>query len=332
MLIAPVSLSILTTRRCSAACDHCSVGAGPRERLAIPVERIHRLIDEAAEIPSIRRICFTGGECFTLGEALDALVGRAAAAGFTTRVITNGYWAVDAGAATERVRKLAAVGLDEMMLSTGTFHQRFVPVERVIHGARAAAAAGIATRISVETCDQSDFDERALEAAVADLIASRRLRIGRDPWIPDAGGRGTTALSHRRFLSETGPHGYGSCAQILNVISVTPAQDVVACCGFPSEQLPELRIGSIAERRLQDVLASAPDELMKMWLHVAGPAGIAAFVARYIPGYSLPPSASICQSCVTLQRDGRAMAVVRAHAAEIAPQIALQFATALIAT
>lgn len=318
MFVQPRNLSILTTRRCPAACDHCSVGAGPRETVAIPIDRIHRLIDEARRIPSIERIGFSGGECFLLGRDLDDLVAHAADLGFITRVITNGYWAVNDRAARERIAAIRARGLNEMMLSTGTFHQLFVPVGRVIAAARAAVNAGIVTRVSIEACDQSAFDEATLCTELADLVAAGSLVLARDPWIPDAGGRGATELSHERYLAEVGSYTVGRCAQILDVLSVTSDQQLMACCGFPSEQLPALRIGSVADRPLDEMLGSTPDELLKKWLHVSGPAGIAAFVAHHLPGYALPTSASICQACVALQRDGRAMRVISDHAADVA--------------
>jgi hypothetical protein len=318
VFVRPRNLSILTTRRCTAACDHCSMGASPGQTENIPVERIHRLIDEAARVPSLERIGFSGGECFLLGRALDELVGHAAERGFATRVVTNGYWAVTSGAARARTDALRGRGLDEMMLSTGTFHQRFVPVERVIAAARAAADAGITTRVSVETCDQSSFDAAALDDALADLIAARTVHVSRDPWIPDAGRRGEGELSHEHYLADTGPHGTGRCTQVLDVISVTPAQQLLACCGLPCEQLPRLRIGSVADRALDEVLCSTPDDLLKLWLHVAGPAGIAAFVASHVPGYALPRTATICQACVALQQDERAMRVVGAYGKDVA--------------
>jgi Radical SAM superfamily len=325
MFALPRILSILTTRRCTAACDHCCVGAGPRASGAIPVERIHRLIDEATRIPSIERIAFTGGECFLLGDDLDELVGHACGNGFATRVITNGYWARDEQHANDRARSLRARGLDEMMLSTGTYHQKFVSVERIVHGARAAAKAGILTRISIEDCDQSGFSDIVLREELADLIAARRIYLGRDPWTVDAAGRGRSAVSHDAILSETPNRAKGRCENVLSVIAVTPNQELVSCCGYPLEELPRLRIGSVADRPLDEVLRDAPDGLLKMWLHVAGPSGIAEFVARHIPGFALPASPTICQLCVTLQRDERAMQVVTEHAPEVLAAVAARF-------
>ena len=325
MFVRPRVLSILTTRQCTAACDHFCVGASPKATARIPVTRIHELIDEARRIPSFERVVFTGGECFLLGADLDALVRHAAANGFRTRAITNGYWAVNDRAAHQRVETLRQAGLDEMMFSTGTFHQRFVPVARVIAGARAAAAAGILTRISIEECDQSTFDDAILREELADAVAARKVFLSHDPWITDAGGRGEAGLSHERMLSGAAIDAGGGCGQVLTVITVTPDQQLLSCCGFPMEELPRLRIGSVADRALDDVLRSAPNELMKMWLHVDGPAGIAEFVARHIPGYTFRASPSICHSCVGLQRDERAMRVMSEHAAEIVQTVVSAF-------
>lgn len=322
MLAAPRMLSILTTRRCTAQCDHCCVGASPRATAVIPVPRIHRLIDEAKRIPSMERVVFTGGECFLLGRDLDALIAHAVGNEFVARVVSNGYWAVDARAAERRVAALRSAGLTEMMLSTGTFHQRFVPVERVIAAARAAAAAGIVVRVSVEDCDQQASGATAVDEALADLAAQGRVIVVRAPWIPDAGGRGVATLSHTGMAPGAA---VGSCAQVTRVLSVTPDQELVACCGYPLEELPRLRIGSVAERALDEVVRDAPDELIKMWLHVSGPSGIAEFVRRHEPGFALPAFASVCQACVHLQRDARAMHVVIEHAGEIAAAVATAF-------
>jgi MoaA/NifB/PqqE/SkfB family radical SAM enzyme len=153
VIAAPRALALITTRRCTAACDHCCFGCSPRAQDAIPISRLHELIDEAARVPSIRQIGFTGGECFLLGRDLVALVSRAHGHGFATRAISNGYWATSDAAARARIAPLRAAGLDQLMLSTGSFHQRFVPVERIGLAARAAAESGISTRITLEICD-----------------------------------------------------------------------------------------------------------------------------------------------------------------------------------
>lgn len=267
------------------------------------------------------RVVFTGGECFLLGRDLDGLIAHAHELKLQTRVITNGYWAVNARAAGARVASLHGAGLDEMMLSTGTFHQRFVPVHRIVHAARAAAAAGIPVRIAIEACDQQTFDESILDDELADEIAARRIFIGHDPWTEDAGGRGETPLSHQNSAART----LGRCAQILDTITVTPSQQLLACCGTPMEHLPRLRIGLVTDAAIDDVLRAAPDDILKMWLHAAGPDAIAAFVSKHVPDFTLGPSASICQSCVALQHDPRALAAITTFGGEVIQAVAEAF-------
>ncbi len=325
MFFRPRYLSILTTRRCTAACDHCCVGASPRATQAIPLERIRGLIDEASRVPSIELIGFTGGECFLLGAALDDLIARVSSKKLRSRVITNGYWAVSERAARLRLASLVDAGLGEMMLSTGTFHQRFVPVSRVIDAARAAAEAGVRTRISIEACDQSSFDESQVFDALRDQIEARTIIVGRDAWTTDAAGRGETPLTHERLLADEPDRAAGRCEQILNVISVTPAQELIACCGFPQESLPRMRLGSVANTPLYELLATAPPDLLKIWLHVEGPTAIARFVATRVPGYRVPRAASICEACVALQRDAVAMRTLAEHGAEMAPAVIARY-------
>ncbi len=153
----------------------------------------------------------------------------------------------------------------------------------------------------------------------------RLVFVSHEPWIEDAGGRGAAALSHQRWFETDDRPAVRRCAQVLDTITVTPDQKLAACCGYPMEQLPELGLGSVADRALDDVLRTAPNELLKMWLHVAGPAGIGEFVAQHVPGFTIAPFATICQACIALQRDRRAMAAIAEHAGEVVQAVAAEF-------
>ena len=329
MFAFPRILAIFTTRRCTAACDHCSVGSSPTAKSAISAARIHALIDEARAVSSLRRIVFTGGECFLFGKELDAFVRRAHGAGFETRAITNGYWAVNPRAARARMESLRAAGLDELMISTGSFHARFVPLPRVLHAARAAAAAGIPSRIAIETCDQSEIDVASIVGELAEPIAARMITLSHDPWIDDAGGRGQERLTHDGLRAAGRARYTGGCESVLTVVSVTADMDLIACCGFPLEQLPELRLGSVADTTLAAALNEAPNRLVPMWLALDGPAGIADFVASREPGWRLRRDpVSICDACALLQLDRTAMSVIARDAEQIAASVTTRFISA----
>jgi len=147
----PTHLTILPTYRCTAACAQCCFESNPHVQGRIPIERILDYIDQAAgDFPSLRLVVFSGGECFLLRQDLDAAIERATSRGLATRCVTNGYWATSPRAARERILPLYEAGLTELNFSTGDDHQKFVPFERIVHGAVAAAESGIRALIVVE--------------------------------------------------------------------------------------------------------------------------------------------------------------------------------------
>jgi hypothetical protein len=155
------------------------------------------------------------------------------------------------------------------------------------------------------------------------LVDEGRVSFGEEPWIPDAGGRGGAELTHERALARGhASRALGPCSQVLDVLTVTPRMELTACCGFPNEELPQLAIGSVAERPLDAVIRESPNLLIQMWLRCDGPAGIAEYVARRDPRYSVPRFASICQACVTVQRDRRVTEFIGRNAAEIVAHVA----------
>jgi hypothetical protein len=214
------------------------------------------------------------------------------------------------------------------MLSTGEFHQRFVPLERVIEAATAAAAASLPTRISVEICDQQTLDESFYGEQLRNIPNREMISMGYDPWLVDTGGRGRETISHERYLAcEDEDPSFGRCEQIFDTISITPKGRLVACCGYPLEELPGLQIGSITDAALNDVLSTSPDDLLKIALHVIGPRGIESFVKNYDDSFKLPPAALICQICAQLQKSPDAMSVIAQHLAEFANLVVGMFLT-----
>jgi hypothetical protein len=273
---------------------------------------MHSLIEETAALPTIDRVTFTGGECFLLDHDLDELIRHASKRGLNTRVITNGYWAVDDARARSRVERLSDAGLKEMVVSTGTFHARYVAPDRVIAAAVAAACAQITTLVSVEEFDGDTFDWDYVAQSMHGRAPARYLTMQSHPWIPDAEARGEAKLEHSRRVTANAAGVNDRCTSILDTITVTPDQKLTACCGFPLESIPELCLGNVAESTLEELVdPHAPDPLHR-WLHEEGPAAVLRAVDRLDlvdPGAVLP-----CQPCIALHRDALALAAARTAA------------------
>ena len=336
--ITPRALSLITTHRCTAACEHCCFSCSPALDRAIPVPRLHSLIDEAAGIPTIQLIVFTGGECFLLGRHLDDLLRRCRGHGLHTRCVTNGYWAASPAAAAARAQELAVAGLQEINFSTGTFHARYVPVERILWGVKACAARGIRTLINVERFEASDFPEERLtgDGELQELQRDAGLIINRACWVPNGGevwgcasqGRSSaTGLEHpEQTLRFRGESNKTACPSSLAVLAVNPGQELITCCGLTLEHIPALHAGSLKDRTLGEAIAAIQPDLLKMWIHLEGPERILEWIKERDPDRELPlDSAHICHTCQYLHASPRAMAALRAHAREVEERIMEQY-------
>ena len=317
MLVHPHTLSLITMHKCTAACDHCCFTCSPKETKAIPYERLQSLIDEAREIPSIQLVVFTGGECFMLRDKLDALIQKANSYGYRTRCVTNGYWATSRHTAEMRARSIAEAGLKEINFSTGTFHSRYVPVEYIVHGASACVREGITTLINAELFNGTEFSIETIaeDSELKEMIADKRLIVQRNVWIDN---QGQAKLEHQQEHSRFNESRKTGCSTVLDVITINPDLHAVACCGLHLERIPELHLGSIANATIKSVISDAPDDFLKIWMHVEGPERILEFVKQHDPEYKLPlHSVHPCETCLHLYRDAHAKEIISEHYHEV---------------
>jgi hypothetical protein len=329
MFIRPHSLVLITTRQCTAACEGCCLSCGPTDTRRIPRARLIDLVNEASELSSIRTVVFTGGECFLLGEELEMLVAHANGHGLTTRCVTNGYWAVSRQAARHRTSRLARAGLREITFTTGAFHSRYVPVERVVHGVSASVGAGLKTGIYVEDLLKSEFDIDAIlkNSELERLVSNRLLKIKRGVWIQD---HGTDSLPDRSDRPRFDPKGTRGCSGVLQELAVTPAEILGACCGLHLEKIAPLQFGSLRNASLGRRIREAPDDFLKIWMRVDGPERIWEFVRRHAPNHDWPPvAAHPCETCLRLYQDEGAMRIVRDCSQEVERRIRLKYLTGL---
>ncbi len=127
--------------------------------------------------------------------------------------------------------------------------------------------------------------------------------------VAHATGRAATAIPAEDFWTRPGlPEGH--CADILN-LTVTPDGGVYPCCAG-SELCPSLRIGSIHEQSLAEMMAASRGHFLLRTLIHAGPRHFAGLIAgtglagRLRPGYE-----DICDLCGHLFTDPEMAEAVR---------------------
>ncbi len=313
MLVTPHTLSLITTHRCTAACDHCCFSCSPDVLDHIPIPNLYRYVDEATELPTMRVVVFTGGECFLLGQDLDNLIKKASGHGFFTRFVSNGYWAINPAAARRRLEKLVACGLTEANFSTGDQHAEYVKPEYVRYGAVAAAELGLTTIVTVELFKQSvfPFEEFINHPDIKKHLESGKLAIKLAPWMKF---KGKSPLGfNKKYLEfvEQARSPQAGCYTALKVLAISPRQQLFACCGLPVEDIEEMHLGSLKNASIKEVLSRTPDDFVKIWVHLHGPDAVIRYAQQFDPTIPFPKDAAhICDACRHMYHDKRIKKIV----------------------
>lgn len=265
------TLTLVTTYKCTAACEQCCFGCTPESEGRLSLAAMKGAISEAKhDFPRLQLVAFTGGECFLLKQDLFAAIEHATSLGLATRCVSNGSWGKSLRAAAATARRCRQAGLSELNISTGLDHAKFVPIESVINAASAALAQNIRVAVTIEQDDEaSSFASQLLDDRMQALIRSHptRLHIMVNSWMPF-----TLDEKRRKKSSQTAE---GPCPQLFGNIVVTPFKQIAACCGLTYEHIPEMILGTLGEGSLRQAADAQLDDLVKVWLHVEGPAGIA---------------------------------------------------------
>jgi hypothetical protein len=323
-------LTILTTDKCTAACEHCSMNSSPKRRARLSLDQIRRHVDEAAGSTGIRLIIFAGGEPLLLGDDLFAAIEHVRHVGLKSRLITNAYWATSADRATRVVTRLHACGLDELNLSIDDYHLPFIKPRHVKLAFDAARSIPFDCVILVHCSGPTThFNEAELDALVGEHLPRmynddrEAVRFGRASQRPflavsnstlQALGRGTTLdLGSDPPASgwEEKARSIGGCPCAVRSPAIAPSGHLVACCGFEVAGNPVLDIGDLELSSLTSLLDQADSDLLLNMIALEGPFAIMDQLKER--DRSLPFKASyrtfceLCQDIVTRPELQRAL-------------------------
>ena len=169
-------VEFVVTNACTGKCKHCSEGDhnGCVERIDADVAA--HALQKIAKHYSIQTAMAFGGESLLHPEAVYAIMNVARECAIPRRqVITNGYFAKDAEAIRTVAQKLAACGVNDLLLSVDAFHQETIPLGIVRTFATEAKVCGIPIRLQpawlVSPTDDNPYNQKTREslASLADL-------------------------------------------------------------------------------------------------------------------------------------------------------------------
>ncbi len=131
-------IHILTTYMCNMSCEHCFVCSSPWAEGTFTPSRIAGVLAQAKELGTVEKIYFEGGEPFLFYPVLLDGIRQADRMGFSTGIVTNGYFATSEENARFFLKPFSELGIANLSISDDVFHyedRKDNPAQRAFHAA-----------------------------------------------------------------------------------------------------------------------------------------------------------------------------------------------------
>ena len=286
---------------CPNRCEFCCHDAEEYGRGKLsPAEAIDWIL-QAARLPSIRRVIFTGGEPFLYFDELLEVLRQTANGGLPMRIVTSAHWAESVERAHEMLAPLHAHGLDELSVSTDPAHQAFVPVAFAENALRAGNELGIVTEVVGVSWDPKARVDDFLKVPEGTRKLTR-LALPRGPSRDREIAPADYCLTADRFLACRGFDRYD--------FTVYPDGRFYPCCSGGSNIKGELAVGNLREAPLAELVARSHAYGYTRVVMSLGIACLYELAARRFPEIAarLPDRESYlscCDLCARVHGDAR---------------------------
>ena len=174
-------IEFVVTNACTGRCKHCSEGAhtscGERIDPVIAADAVRKIGLEY----DIKTVMTFGGEPLLYTDAVYAIMTAALELNIPRRqVITNGYFSKNGDKIRQVAQRLAACGVNDLLLSVDAFHQETIPLDVVKQFATEAKNCGIPIRLSpawlVSVTDDNPYNAKTRE--ILHSFADLELPVG----------------------------------------------------------------------------------------------------------------------------------------------------------
>ena len=161
-------IEFVVTYACTGRCKHCSEGdhtnCGEHIDPQIAADAVRKI---AAEY-DIKTVMTFGGEPLLYTDAVYAIMTAAIELNIPKRqIITNGYFSKNADKIREVAERLAACGVNDLLLSVDAFHQETIPLDVVRQFATEAKKCGIPIRLQpawlVSAANDNPYNQKTRE-------------------------------------------------------------------------------------------------------------------------------------------------------------------------
>jgi organic radical activating enzyme len=298
------NVGLFLTYHCQASCAHCIVRAGPDRHEEMNLNDARDWIHQIASYRNhyVYVLSLTGGEPFSNLKLLREVMECAVECNLLVSVVTNAFWATKRHTAKQLLEGLPKICF--ISISTDSYHQEYVPFERVKNAIWAARECGIPYYISVVTEDKADPDYQQLNSELVQLTEPGSIRTG----ITFPLGRAAEGTAKLRYQNSDEPP--KEACQAASSPCIFPDGRVYGCIG----PLIDLRydhpllLGNLRDSSVSDIFDRAETSVGLHALRLWGPTMLISLLRKAGLGNHVPKTyieGSVCNACYKLLSDAR---------------------------
>jgi organic radical activating enzyme len=293
------NVGIMMTYKCTIACPHCIVQAGPSRTEEMALESTLAWLDQIKAYRNgfVCGISLTGGEPFYNLEHLIKVADYSRKLGFITTVVSNAYWATSKQVALSVLSKCDSIQM--ISISTDLSHQKFIPLEYVKNAIWAAKKLKKLYNIAVATESENSPEYLNLVDDILDFADVDSINTS----IILPVGRAEKEIDPNLFNYSSTP-GESACPMASFPI-IFPNGKVIACIG-PPITLPKtnpLYLGNLNDETLSDIFDRAEKNYILHAIRTYGPKVLVNLLQKAGYEHLLPKryiEEAICDVCYKL--------------------------------
>ena len=297
-------LVFVYTLACPLKCDYCCFPSETFGSDKFDTLRAVGIIEEAADLGTVKRIIFSGGEPFLCYDEIKEILSKVHSLGLPAGMVTSAYWAESEKKARAMLSPLSSLGMDEITITTDPSHQEFVHVEMIRYAARAALSLNMRVKIA------ASFWKTGMDIRPSlDLPSSDSISYSQSLVVP-TGRAKQHKVNWKEYGMDCPPAMSEGCRRRERGMDITvfPDGTVYPCCACGFNIEAGLNEGSVYEEALKDIVERAWDNPFIRVMLEGGTIAIYEFCRMKFPELlkMLPKDddlCTMCQVCVMLNKN-----------------------------
>lgn len=263
------NIGLMQTYKCTIACPHCIVEAGPHRKEEMRLEDSFEWLEQAREYRDgyIKGLALTGGEPFFSPGNLEKVSNYGRELGFTVSVVTSAFWATSKKDAVDVLSGLPAIRM--LCISTDEYHQRFIPFENIKNAVFAAEECGITYSFAVCTPNLENPEYLGIMRDLLEITGEDKSKIRVSITFPVGRAEKRSKFFEYKIISEPC---VGACSMACSPI-VFPDGKVMGCIGpvIKLNSYHPLVLGNLRENSLAEILDKAELSTALHTIRIWGP-------------------------------------------------------------